>query len=81
MKTALASIMLIVTAVASVRCQQTTVDFSGKWTMVPGSNQPPSAVRIGVGGLGEEFTVVQNPKTLTITNTLPLVGELKTVYN
>ena len=33
------------------------------------------------GGLGQEFTAVQDDKTLTVTTNNPQLGELKTVYN
>ena len=36
-------------------------DFSGTWTIVPGSGQPN-----GAGGLGQKFTLVQTDKTITI---------------
>jgi hypothetical protein len=65
-------------------------NFAGKWTMVPDPAAPPPAAgargaRGGLagmlgGGLGEEATITQDAKTLTVTRTTQ-AGETKTVYN
>jgi hypothetical protein len=59
---------------------QSKPSFAGKWTMVPESVAAAGATGRG-GGLGMEFTAVQDDKTLTVTTNSPQLGELKTVYN
>ena len=59
---------------------QSKPSFAGKWTMVPESVAAAGATGRG-GGLGQEFTAVQDDKTLTVTTNNPQLGELKTVYN
>ena len=70
-----ATLMAMMILHGSARAQAKP-DFSGTWTIVPGPGQPN-----GVGGLGQKFTAVQTDKTITITNTLPVVGATRTVYN
>ena len=76
MRIAAVTLLIALTVTTSVVAAQARPDFSGKWVIVAGSGSPN-----GVGGLGREFTAVQTDKTITITNTLPVVGETKTVYN
>ena len=64
---------------------QSKPGFAGKWTMVTDPNAAAAAGggrgRGMAGGLGPEFTAVQDDKTLTVTTNNPQLGELKTVYN
>jgi len=69
-------VLMVAVIVPPLARAQTKVDFSGTWTIVPGSGQPN-----GVGGLGQKFTLAQTDKTITITNTLPIVGQTTTIYN
>jgi len=46
---------------------QAKPDFSGKWTLDPASAPAPPAGAPAGGGFGNEFTIAQNAKTLTIT--------------
>jgi hypothetical protein len=56
-------------------------NFAGKWTVVVDPNAPPpTGGRGGRGGLGQEPTIAQDDKTLTITRTTQM-GEVKSVYN
>jgi hypothetical protein len=73
---ALALVLMVAVMVPPLARAQAKADFSGTWTIVPGSGQPN-----GVGGLGQKFTAVQTAKTITITNTLPIVGQTTTIYN
>ncbi len=69
--------MAVVVSLAAGVHAQAKPDFSGKWTMDPASAPAPPAGggggggrgggRGGGAGFGQEFTVVQNAKTLTIT--------------
>ena len=75
------AIAMLVIAGASLSAQSKP-SFAGKWTMVPESVAAAGATgRGGGGGLGQEFTAVQDDKTLTVTTNNPQLGELKTVYN
>ena len=58
---------------------QTKPSFTGKWKLV--TSVGASQTGAGVGGLGTAFSVVQDEKTIAITTNLPVVGEVKTVYN
>ena len=73
-----ASILALVLAGVSASAQSKAT-FAGKWTMVPES--VAAAGVSGRGALGQEFTAVQDDKTLTVTTNNPQLGELKTVYN
>ena len=76
-----AAILALVFAGASMSAQSKPV-FAGKWTMVPDPNAAAAGGGRGMGGgLGQEFTAVQDDKTLTVTTNNPQLGELKTVYN
>src|SRR5688572_21240084 len=66
---------------------QAKADFSGKWVMDPASAPPDGGGGGGGGrgggrggGFGQEFTIAQNAKTLTITR---MQGDqtVTTVYN
>jgi hypothetical protein len=75
--------LLVVGAAASLKAQ--APNFSGKWTMQvdPNAAGGGGGGRMGGGGrggFGQEFTAVQDAKTLTITRTTQN-GEIKTVYN
>ncbi len=71
---------------SSLRAQAPS--FAGKWTMVPDPNAAGGGGGGGGGGrgggggggFGNEFTAVQDAKTLTITRTTQN-GEVKSVYN
>jgi hypothetical protein len=76
MRRALVAALMALAMTPAIARTQAKPDFSGTWTIVPGSGQPN-----GVGGLGQKFTVVQTDKTITITNTLPIVGDTRTIYN
>jgi len=75
----LVAIAVLILAGASMSAQSKPT-FAGKWTMVPESVAAAGATGRG-GGLGQEFTAVQDEKTLTVTTNNPQLGELKTVYN
>ena len=74
-----AAILAVVIAGVAVSAQSKP-SFAGKWTMVPESVAAAGATGRG-SGLGQEFTAVQDDKTLTVTTNNPQLGELKTVYN
>jgi hypothetical protein len=74
-----AAILALVVAGASVSAQSKP-NFAGKWTMVPESVAAAGATGRG-GGLGQEFTAVQDEKTLTVTSNNSQLGEVKSVYN
>jgi uncharacterized membrane protein len=75
----LVAIATLAVAGASMSAQSKPT-FAGKWTMVPDSVAAAGATGRG-SGLGQEFTAVQDDKTLTVTTNNPQLGELKTVYN
>jgi len=78
-----AAILSLVVAGVSISAQSKP-SFAGKWTLVPDPNAPAGGAGRGrgmAGGLGPEFTAVQDEKTLTVTTNNPQLGELKTVYN
>ena len=75
----LGAAMLALSAPAMVA--QAAPSFAGKWTMIADPAAPaPAAGRGFRGGLGQEATIGQDDKTLTITRVGPN-GELKSVYN
>jgi hypothetical protein len=59
---------------------QAKPSFAGKWTLVPDPTAPAPTGRGGGGGLGQEPTITQDDKTLTVTRTTQN-GEVKSVYN
>jgi hypothetical protein len=69
---------------ASTLIAQAKPNFAGKWTAVVDPNAPPPQGRGGRGGgmagLGQEATIAQDAKTLTVTRTTQ-AGETKSVYN
>ena len=84
------AVVLMFGAAASLAAQAKP-DFSGKWVMDPASAPAPPAGAPagggrggggggGRGGFGNEFTIAQNAKTLTITR---MQGDqtVSTVYN
>jgi hypothetical protein len=73
------AVATLVIAGASMAAQSKP-SFAGKWTIVPDANSAAAVSGRG-GGLGAEFTVVQDNKTVTVTTNNPQLGELKTVYN
>ena len=90
MATAIAAAILVAGLSAQGR-----PDFSGKWTLVPDPNAAPPGGGGGGGGggqrgggrgggggqfCGQECTIAQDAKTLTITRTTQ-AGEQKAVYN
>lgn len=64
---------------------QARPNFSGKWIMLPDSAsvqlQGISAGGGEMGGLGNEATIVQDEKTITITRATPNMGEFKSIMN
>lgn len=56
-------------------------NLAGHWVMVVDPNAPPPTGRGGGrGGLGQDATITQDQKTLTVTRTAQ-GSEVKTVYN
>jgi hypothetical protein len=72
--TAVAALLIAVTVIA-----QTPPNFAGKWTLVPDPNAAPAGGGRGMGGLGQEATIVQDASSLTITRTTP-VGVFTSTY-
>ena len=71
----IAALVVSVSSVVDLQVEaQARLDLSGTWLIVPGSGQPN-----GVGGLGREFTAVQDAQVLTITTTQPIIGDLKLI--
>ena len=62
---------------------QATPNFAGTWTIVPDANAPQAGGRGGRGGgmlgLGQQATIAQDAKTLTLTRTTQ-AGETTSVY-
>ena len=54
---------------------QAPPNFAGKWTLVPDANGGGR----GMGGLGQNATIVQDANTLTLTRTTQM-GEFTTTY-
>lgn len=65
--------------VAATVVAQTPPNFAGKWTLVADPNAAPAGGGRGVGGLGQEATIVQDASSLTITRTTP-VGTFTSTY-
>jgi hypothetical protein len=75
------SVAILAVVIAGVAVSaQSKPTFAGKWTIVPDANSAAAISGRG-GGLGAEFTAVQDDKTVTVTTNNPQLGELKTVYN
>ena len=75
----LSAVMLAASAMSAMA--QATPSFAGKWSMVADPGAPaPAAGRGFRGGLGQDATITQDDKTLTITRMGPN-GEVKSVYN
>ncbi len=59
---------------------QAPPSFAGKWTLVADPNAAPAGGgRGGMGGLGQDATIVQDAPTLTITRTTPM-GTFTSIY-
>ena len=72
-----AAILALVFAGASMSAQSKPV-FAGKWTMVPDPNAAAAGGGRGMGGgLGQEFTAVQDDKTLTVDNEQSPAGRIE----
>ena len=66
--------------IAATVIAQTPPSFAGKWTLVADPNAAPAGGgRGGMGGLGQEATIVQDAGSLTITRTTP-VGTFTSTY-
>ena len=78
MKRALTAIATLAFVAATV-VAQTPPNFAGKWTLVADPNAAPAGGGRGVGGLGQEATIVQDASSLTITRTTP-VGTFTSTY-
>lgn len=72
--TAIAALLIAATVIA-----QTPPNFAGKWTLVADPNAAPAGGGRGMGGLGQEATIVQDASSLTITRTTP-VGTFTSTY-
>jgi len=72
--TAVAALLIAATVIA-----QTPPNFAGKWTLVADPNAAPAGGGRGMGGLGQEATIVQDATSLTITRTTP-VGSFTNTY-
>ena len=72
--------ILTLVVAAATTIAQSRPSFAGKWTLVPDPNAAGGRGRGGMG-LGAEFTVSQDEKTLTTVSTNAQVGEIKAVYN
>ncbi len=58
-----------------------TANLAGHWVMVVDPNAPaPTGRGGGRGGLGQDATITQDQKTLTVARTTQ-AGEVKSVYN
>lgn len=59
---------------------QAPPSFAGKWTLVADPNAAPAGGgRGGMGGLGQDATIVQDAPTLTITRATPM-GTFTSIY-
>ena len=66
--------------IAATVIAQAPPSFAGKWTLVADPNAAPAGGgRGGMGGLGQEATIVQDTGSLTITRTTP-VGTFTSTY-
>jgi hypothetical protein len=61
---------------------QATPNFAGTWTLVPDANAPAGGRggRSGMTGFGQQATVTQDAKALTVVRTTQ-AGEVKSTYN
>ena len=72
------TVMAVTSALAlSTLLAQAPPNFAGKWTLVPDANE--AAGGRGMGGLGQNATIVQDADTLTLTRTTQM-GEFTTTY-
>lgn len=76
MKRALTVAAAVLIAIAGVGFAQTSPNFAGKWTLVP----DPAAPAPGGMPPSASLTIVQDPKTITVTRTTPM-GEFTNIYN
>ena len=76
MKRALTVAAAVLIAIAEVGFAQTSPNFAGKWTLVP----DPAAPAPGGMPPSASLTIVQDPKTITVTRTTPM-GEFTNIYN
>ena len=65
--------------IAGTVIAQAPPSFAGKWTLVADPNAAPGGGRGGIGGLGQEATIVQDAASLAITRTTP-VGTFSSTY-
>lgn len=66
--------------IAATVLAQTPPSFAGKWTLVADPNAAPAGGgRGGMGGLGQDATIVQDATSLTITRTTP-AGTFTSTY-
>jgi hypothetical protein len=72
--------VVLVAAVGVGVYAQSKPSFAGKWTIVPDPNAQGGRGRGGMG-LGQEFVVTQDDKTMTTVSNNPQMGEIKAVYN
>ncbi len=79
-RTALFLSVAALTLASTTAIHAQAANFAGTWTMVPDPNAAGGGGRGGRGGLGQEVTIAQDAKTLTITRTTQ-AGEVKSVYN
>ena len=79
-KTAVVLSAAVLVLGATELAAQAAPSFAGTWTMVADPNAALAGGRGGRGGLGQEATIVQDGKTLTVTRQAPN-GEMKSVYN
>lgn len=75
MKRAISAVAALAFIAATV-IAQAPPSFAGKWTLVADPNAAPGG---GIGGLGQEATIVQDATSLTITRTTP-VGTFTSTY-
>jgi len=66
-----------VTLAAALTLGQAPPNFAGKWTLVPDANGAGGGR--GMGGLGQNATIVQDANTLTLTRTTQM-GEFTSTY-
>jgi hypothetical protein len=80
---ALLSSTAVLLLVSSSAFAQTKPNFTGKWTILPDSTVAQQGMPRGgaaMGGLGEEATLTQDDKTLTVSRQGPN-GLLTTAFN
>lgn len=82
MRALVAGVAIVLAGVAGVAAYaQSKPSFAGKWTLVPDPNAQGGGRGRGGMGLGQEFVVTQDDKTLTTVSNNPQMGEIKAVYN